>query len=62
MPLWTFAVASHEELRKVAEPLGLSYGPTETEIIHTLSTAVIDPEGRLARLEIGRAWKPERPP
>lgn len=59
MPLWTFAAASHEELRKVAEPLGLSYGPTQTEIIHTLSTAVIDAEGRLARLETGRAWTPE---
>ncbi len=28
-PLWTFAVASHEELRKVAAPLGLTYGPRE---------------------------------
>jgi protein SCO1/2 len=58
-PLWTFAVASHAELARVAAPLGLMYGPSETEIIHNLSTAVIDPEGRLARLEIGtaaRSW------
>ncbi len=60
-PLWTFAVASHDELAKVAGPLGLTYGPTETEIIHNLCTAVIDPEGRLALLEVGTApnrWKP----
>jgi protein SCO1/2 len=59
-PLWTFAVASHVELQKVAEPLGLSYGPTEREIIHTLSTAVIGPDGRLVRLERGRSWTPAK--
>ncbi len=56
-PLWTFAVASHEELRRVAEPLGLSYGPTANEIIHTLSTAVIDRNGRLIQLEQGNGWQ-----
>lgn len=56
-PLWTFAVASHEELARVAEPLGLTYGPTGREIVHTLSTAVIDAEGRLVRLETGGGWE-----
>ncbi|SIN84161.1 protein SCO1/2 [Singulisphaera sp. GP187] len=56
-PLWTFAVASHDELAKVAGPLGLTYGPTSTEIIHNLCTAVIDSEGRLARIEVGNAVK-----
>ncbi len=55
-PLWTFAVASHDELRKVAESLGLTYGATGDEIIHSLSTAVIDGQGRLARLETGNRW------
>jgi protein SCO1/2 len=60
-PLWTFAVASHEELAKVARPLGLTYGPARGEVIHNLVVAVIDPEGRLVRLEIGagaREWEP----
>jgi protein SCO1 len=52
-PLWTFAVASHEELAHIAEPLGLVYGPGKNEIIHNLCTAVIDPSGKLARLETG---------
>lgn len=56
-PLWTFAVASHAELAKVAAPLGLTYGPTSTEIIHNLCTVVIDPAGRLARLDVGNASK-----
>ncbi|MFO0908322.1 MAG: SCO family protein [Isosphaeraceae bacterium] len=51
LPLWVFAVATHPELAKIAAPLGLTYGPTANEVIHNLSTAVIDPEGRLIRLE-----------
>jgi len=52
-PLWTYAVATHPELAKVAAPLGLMYGPTSTEIIHNLCTVVIDPEGKVARLDVG---------
>jgi protein SCO1/2 len=60
-PLWTFAVARHEELARVAPALGLTYGPTATEIVHNLSTSVIDPRGKLARLLVGgeaKTWKP----
>lgn len=52
-PLWTFAVASHAELARIAPPLGLMYGPGENEIIHNLCTAVIDADGKLVRLEVG---------
>jgi protein SCO1/2 len=58
-PLWTFAVASHDELARVAPALGLTYGPTATEIIHNLSTAVIGPDGQLVSLRVGpaaRSW------
>ena len=34
-------------------PLGLFYQPGDSEIAHNLCTAVIDPEGKLARLEVG---------
>ena len=57
-PLWTYAVASHDELEKVAGPLGLLYGPTGREIRHSLSTALIAPDGTLARLERGNGWEP----
>jgi protein SCO1/2 len=52
-PLWSYAVASHEELAKVAAPLGLVFEPSGTEIAHNLSTAVIDRQGKLARLAVG---------
>jgi protein SCO1/2 len=57
-PLWTFTVAEHAELRKVAEPLGLSYGPTGDQVIHNLSTAIIGPDGRLVRRLEGSGWDP----
>ncbi len=52
-PLWSFAVASHPELAKIAAPLGLFFGPDGSDIAHNLATAVIDPRGNLARLEVG---------
>jgi protein SCO1 len=61
-PLWTFAVASHEELRRVIGRLGLIYAPTANQIIHSVSTAVIAPDGTLAQLvsgEAGKSWKPD---
>jgi protein SCO1/2 len=60
-PLWTYAVASHVELAKIAPRLGLIYGPGQDEIMHNLCTAVIDGQGKLARLEVGTSrnkWEP----
>lgn len=57
-PLWTFAVAQHEELAKVAPGLGLTYGPGANEILHNLVTVAIDPEGRVLAVERGREWSP----
>jgi protein SCO1/2 len=58
-PLWTFAVADYPELSKVGPPLGLMYDVQEAEIMHSLSTAVIDPKGRLAWLDRSNTWTPE---
>jgi protein SCO1/2 len=52
-PLWSYAVATHSELSKIAAPLGLAFEPNGTDIAHNLCTAVIDPRGKLARLEVG---------
>ena len=41
--------------------LGLTYGPTATEIMHNLSTAVIDPEGKLAALLVGSGASVDAP-
>jgi protein SCO1/2 len=58
-PRWTFAVASHEELDRVAEPLGLSVSARPDELVHTLSTAIVSPDGRLLALFRGNQWSSE---
>jgi len=55
-PLWQFAVMSHEELANVGGRLGLTYGPMKGEIIHNLSTALIDPDGKLIAIYGGSGW------
>ncbi len=57
-PLWTYVVASHEELARVAGPLGLKYSPMNGQIEHNLCSVVIKPDGTLARLDPGRDWAP----
>ncbi len=52
-PLWTYAVAPHDELAKIAAPLGLLYERGTREIAHNLVTAVIDQRGKLTRLDVG---------
>ncbi len=52
-PLWTYAVASHDQLAGLAPRLGLFFGPDGKEIAHNLVTAIIDPRGKLGRLEVG---------
>lgn len=61
-PLWTFAVASHAELAKVAPGLGLTYGPMANEVVHNLVTVVIGPDGKLAAREAGSTGKTWKPP
>lgn len=57
-PGWTFAVADHDQLARVAPGLGLTYVPGDREIIHNLVTALIDPQGRIAAIHRGRDWQP----
>ena len=57
-PPWTFAVATVAELSKIGPLLGLDYYPERDQFAHNLTAAVIGPDGRLARLELGRGWTP----
>ena len=57
-PPWIYAVASGAELSKIGPLLGLDYYPEQNQFAHNLTAAVIGPDGRLARLELGRSWTP----
>ncbi len=57
-PLWSYGVASEPELARIAAPLGLNFAAAGGQIEHNLCTAIIAPDGTLARLEPGRDWTP----
>ncbi|HUN63147.1 MAG TPA: SCO family protein [Candidatus Sulfotelmatobacter sp.] len=46
---WSFTVPSPENLRKLAAAFGLIYREQENQIAHSLSTVLIDPQGRLVK-------------
>lgn len=56
---WEFASGDPAELRKLADFFGLVYTPDGDQIVHSLRTAVIAPDGTLYKLYNGNQWKPE---
>jgi protein SCO1 len=59
--VWQLAVGEDAEVRKIADFFGLRYevDPTdETQINHSLRTAVITPEGKLSKIISGNDWTP----
>ena len=55
---WDFATGDPADVRRFAEFFGLAYTPENGQVIHSLRTAVITPEGRLYKLYRGNEWKP----
>jgi protein SCO1/2 len=56
---WEFATAPPEEVAKMAQFFGLTYVPEKDQFAHSLQTALVAPDGKLARLYPGNGWKPE---
>jgi protein SCO1 len=61
---WEFATGSKDEVKGVSQFFGLRYfKDTESgdeQVIHSLRTAVIGPDGKLFKLYRGNDWKPEQ--
>jgi protein SCO1/2 len=55
---WEFATGKPEEIQRVANFFGLSYKQDGEQIVHSLRTAVIAPDGKLYKLYRGNEWKP----
>lgn len=59
---WEFATGTAEQVKGIAEHFGVrSFKDSATgkdELIHSLRTAVIDPQGKLVKLYRGNEWKP----
>lgn len=55
---WQFATAEPAELEKITNFFGVLYDPSGKEIVHSLSTSVISPQGRIYKWYSGSDWKP----
>jgi protein SCO1/2 len=60
---WEFASGSADEVKGIAKFFGLRYyqdtsSGTE-QVIHSLRTAVIGPDGKIVKVYRGNEWKPE---
>ena len=55
---WEFATGTADEVRELARFFGLEYRKDSGQIVHTLRTALIGPDGKLVRLYRGNDWTP----
>jgi protein SCO1/2 len=55
---WEFASGSSEEVNAIAEFFGLQYESKPDQIVHSLVTAIISPEGKIAKVYSGNEWRP----
>ncbi|MEN3335458.1 MAG: hypothetical protein V7641_4823 [Blastocatellia bacterium] len=55
---WEFATGKADEVKKIATWFGLQYWPEGGQIVHSLRTAVIAPDGKLVKLYHGNGWQP----
>jgi protein SCO1/2 len=60
---WEFLTGSADEVKGIAQFFGLRYfhdnSSGEEQVIHSLRTAVIGPDGKLFKLYRGNDWKPD---
>ncbi|MEP6568141.1 MAG: SCO family protein [Acidobacteriota bacterium] len=60
---WEFASGSADEVKGIAKFFGLRYFQDSSsgteQVIHSLRTAVIGPDGKIVKIYRGNEWKPE---
>lgn len=56
---WEFATGTKDQVKGVAQFFGLRYYADQDQIIHGLRTAIINSEGKMAKVYRDNSWKPE---
>jgi protein SCO1/2 len=56
---WEFATGSMEEISKITAYFGLVYQKESGQIVHSMVTALIGPDGKLMHLYLRNEWKPK---
>ena len=61
---WEFATGSKDEVKGIAQFFGLRYyhdtESSDEQVIHSMRTAVVGPDGKVFKLYRGNEWKPEQ--
>jgi len=55
---WEFASGSADEVKAIAKFFGLQYEAKSDQIVHSLVTAIISPDGKIDRIYSGNEWRP----
>jgi len=55
---WQFAVPAAKDLPELAQFFGLVYQPGQAQIVHSLSTTVIGPDGKVEKWFSDNEWTP----
>jgi protein SCO1 len=55
---WQFAVPAAKDLSEIAHFFGLVYQPQDAQIVHSLSTTLISPDGKIEHFYEGNDWAP----
>ncbi len=54
---WEFASTSPADLSKLAKAFGLEYFQQDNQIVHTMNTVLLSPDGSVAKTWEGNEWK-----
>ena len=54
---WEFARTTPEDLSKLAKAFGLEYFQQDNQIVHTMNTVLLSPDGTVAKTWEGNEWK-----
>ena len=55
---WEMATGSEEEIQAITTFFGLTFYPDQGQIVHSLRTAVVSPDGTLFKIYRGNEWTP----
>jgi len=56
---WDFATGTKDQIKGVAQFFGLRYFQDSDQIVHSLRTVIISPEGKVVKVYRDNTWKPE---
>ncbi|HEY6806056.1 MAG TPA: SCO family protein [Pyrinomonadaceae bacterium] len=56
---WDFATGTKDQIKGVAQFFGLRYFQGSDQIVHSLRTVIINPDGKVVKVYRDNSWKPE---